>query len=384
MLISARAVVPTLGLGQVVAFASSYYLLGVLADPMAQDLGLDPAAPFAALSAAFLLSAVLTPWAGRLIEGRGGRAVLAASHIAFAAALIVMGSAPAPWMLLAGIAALGFGMAIGLYGTAFSVLVELRGVAARRPITAVSLIGALGGGIGWPLSRLAIEAWDWRAACVMWALAHLAVCLPLVLAVLPKRARPRDGHAPASTAPLAWDRRMAQMAGVFACAWFVSTAMGAHLPRLLADLGVDFDRAAWAAGLMAASAIGARLVDLVVLHRSHPVATARLATLLHPAGALVAAVGGSRFAAAIAVGQGAGNGLLSVASGVLPLHVFGPDRYAVRQAMMLTPARYLQAAAPATYALALDVSAGFALAASSGVCLLMFALTFGLRPVSGR
>ncbi|MDP3370283.1 MAG: MFS transporter [Brevundimonas sp.] len=383
MSVFVRFIVPVLGLGQVVAFASSYYLLGVLADPIAADLGLDPAAPFAALSVAFLLSAVLTPWAGRLIERRGGRAVLAASHVLFAVALLIMATAPAPRVLLAGIAALGVGMAIGLYGTAFSVLVELRGAAARRPITAVSLIGALGGGVGWPISRLATEAWDWRAACLLWALAHLAVCLPLVLAVLPKRSR-QDHPAPVPTAPVAWDRRMCRMAGIFACAWLVSTAMGAHLPRLLFDLGMDLDRAAWAAGLMAASAIAARLFDLVLLHRSHPVATARLAALLHPAGALVAAVAGPRFAAAVAVGQGAGNGLLSVASGVLPLHVFGPDRYAVRLAMILTPARYLQAVAPAAYALALDVSPGFALAASSAVCLLMFALTFGLRPVSGR
>ncbi|WP_332658549.1 MFS transporter [Brevundimonas sp.] len=381
MLNVSRAVVPVLGLGQVVAFASSYYLLGVLADPMARDLGLDPAAPFAALSAAFLLSAVLTPWAGRLIERRGGRTVLAASNVAYAAALLLIGSAPNSWVLLIGIAALGFGMAIGLYGTAFSVLVELKGAAARRSITAVSLIGALGGGVGWPLSRMAAEAWDWRAACLMWALAHLAVCLPLGLTVLPKRPC-AESHAAAPAPPVGWDRRMAQMAGVFAGAWFVSTAMGAHLPRLLADLGMSLDRAAWAAGLMAASAIGARLFDLVILHRSHPVATARLGTLLHPAGAAIAAVGGSRFAAAIAVGQGGGNGLLSVASGVLPLHVFGPDRYAVRQAMILTPARYLQAVAPAAYAVALDVSPGFALAASSAVCLVMFALTFGLRPVS--
>ena len=32
------SIVPVLGLGQIVAFASSYYLLGVLADPMAQTL----------------------------------------------------------------------------------------------------------------------------------------------------------------------------------------------------------------------------------------------------------------------------------------------------------------------------------------------------------
>ncbi|MGZ9114931.1 MAG: hypothetical protein ACXW3K_09940, partial [Brevundimonas sp.] len=77
------------------------------------------------------------------------------------------------------------------------------------------------------------------------------------------------------------------------------------------------------------------------------------------------------------------NGLLSVASGVLPLYVFGPDRYAARQALLLTPARYLQALAPAAYAVALDASPYAALAASSLVCLAMCALTLGLRP-TGR
>ncbi len=376
-----RLVVPVLGLGQIVAFASSYYLLGVLADPMARGLGLPPARLFAALSVALLISAALTPWAGRWIERRGGRRVLLASHLAFASALLLMAAAPHPVVALAGVASLGLGMAVGLYGTAFSVLVEIHGAAARRPITAVSLLGALGGGLGWPLTRLAVEAWDWRAACLLWAGLHLLLCLPLVAAILPRPPASGRTAAPASE-PIRWDGQMIRIAVVFAGAWTVATAMGAHLPRLLADLGMSPVDAAWAAGLMAASAIAARLFDLVVLHRSHPVLTVRVACFLHPAGALLASLGGARLAPLLAVGQGAGNGLLSVASGVLPLHVFGPDRYAVRQAMVLTPARYLQAAAPAAWALAIDVSTGLALALSSAVCLGMCAVTLGLRPRS--
>ncbi|MDI1328459.1 MAG: MFS transporter [Brevundimonas sp.] len=378
MSLRARLIVPVLGLGQAVAFASSYYLLGVLADPMAQTLSLEPSALFIALSVAFLISAVLSPPAGRWIERSGGRRVQAWAHLAFAAALLTMALAPSAVVLMAGVVALGIGMSIGLYGTAFAILVEWHGAAARRPITAVSLIGALGGGLGWPVSRLIIGAWDWRVACAVWALVHLALCLPLTLAVLPRR------HAASATkaAPgrIRWDRRMVQIAAVFAGGWMVSTAMGAHLPRLLDQLGLGAEHAAWAAGLMAASAIAARLFDLIVLHRSHPLATVRLACLFHPLGAGLAAWGGARLAPLLAVGQGAGNGLLSVASGVLPLHVFGPERYAARQALLLTPARYLQAVAPAAYAIALDASPHVALAASSLVCLAMCALTFGLRP----
>lgn len=381
MFLRARLIVPVLGLGQVVAFASSYYLLGVLADPMAQTLRLEPSALFTALSAAFLISAVLSPPAGRWIERGGGRRVQAWAHLAFAAALLTMALSPSAVVLIAGVAALGIGMAIGLYGTAFAILVELHGAGARRSITAVSLIGALGGGLGWPVSRMIIEAWDWRVACAVWALAHLALCLPLTLAVLPRLHAATTSKVPLE--PIRWDRRMAQIAAVFAGGWMVSTAMGAHLPRLLGQLGLGAEQAAWAAGLMAASAIAARLFDLVVLHQSHPVATVRLACLFHPLGAMLAGWGGARLAPLLAVGQGAGNGLLSVASGVLPLHVFGPDRYSARQALLLTPARYLQALAPAAYAIALDASPQAALAASSLVCLAMCALTFGLRP-SGR
>lgn len=377
-----RLLIPVLGLGQIVAFASSYYLLGVLADPMAEGMGVAPATLFTALSVAFLISAVLTPTAGRMIERIGGRRVQAFAHVAFAVSLLVMASAPVGAVLWAGIALLGVGMAAGLYGTAFAIVVERRGGEARRGITAVSLIGALGGGLGWPISRTMVEAADWRVACAAWAVAHLALCLPLTLMVLPRREAGAAAHPPQGR--VTWDRRMVQISGVFAGAWMVATAMGAHLPRLLGQLGMDAATAAWAAGLMAASAIAARLFDLMVMHRSHPLTTVRLACGLHPLGALIALVGGAKWAPLLSVGQGAGNGLLSVASGVLPLQVFGPERYAVRQALLLTPARYMQAAAPAAYALALDRSAAAGLMASSAVCLGMLALTIGLKPkVSG-
>lgn len=299
----------------------------------------------------------------------------AGAHVAFALSLLIMAWAPAAPVLWFGVSLLGLGMGAGLYGTAFSIAVEARGREARRGITAVSLIGALGGGIGWPISRALIDAGDWRLACLAWALAHLLLCLPMTLFGLP-RLRPQPAPT-ASLGRLAWDRRMVQIAGVFAGAWMVSTAMGAHLPRMLQSLGMSIEAAAWAAGLMATSAVAARLFDLVVMHRAHPLMTVRLACLLHPVGAGLA-LGSTMLAPALAIGQGAGNGLLSVASGVLPLEVFGPDRYAERQALLLTPARFLQAAAPAAYALAMDASIAAALCLSGGICLTMLALTFGL------
>ncbi len=371
-----RLLIPVLGLGQIVAFASSYYLLGILADPMAADLRTQPATMFSALSIAFLLSALITPTAGRAIERFGGRRVQAFAHAAFATALLIMASAISPEMLWVGVALLGVGMGTGLYGTAFAIIVERRGSEARRGIAAVSLIGALGGGLGWPITRAITETGDWRSACLSWAFGHLLICLPVTLLALSQRQRDADNIA--RDGRITWDRPMVQLAALFAGAWFVSTAMGAHLPRVLVALGMKVSDAAWAAGLMAGCAVAARLIDLLWLHKSHPLVMVRLACLFHPIGASTALFGGVNFAPLLAVGQGLGNGLLSVASGVLPLKIFGPERYAVRQAMLLTPARYLQAAAPAVYAIALDHSAGLALTLSGGLCMMMLGLTLRL------
>lgn len=377
--IRSRLVAPVLGLGQIVAFASSYYLLGVLADPIAAQLDVPSGWLFLALSAAFLVSAILTPTAGRWLERHGGRRVQGGAHVAFAAALLLLAAAPSPAVAVVAIVGLGVGMAIGLYSSAFAILVEIHGQGARPYITQVAMLGALGGALGWPTSRMLLQAFDWRVACAVWAAAHLLACLPLTAFVLPKRPA-RCTEAEALSGRLCWDRRMIQIAALFAGGWVVATAMGAHLPRLLEGLGLTPARAAWAAGLMGASALAARLFDLLVLHRSRPVLTVRVASLLHPLGVAMAFLGGAKLAPLLAVGQGAGNGLLSTASGVLPLHVFGPERYAVRQAMILTPARYLQAVAPAAWALAIDASPSLALALSSLICLGMCVLTFGLGP----
>ena len=50
------AVTLVLGLGQLVAFASSFYLLGVLGDPIAADLALPPTFVFSLMSVAMVVT----------------------------------------------------------------------------------------------------------------------------------------------------------------------------------------------------------------------------------------------------------------------------------------------------------------------------------------
>ncbi|WP_156378315.1 MULTISPECIES: MFS transporter [unclassified Phenylobacterium] len=368
-----------LGLGQIVAFASSYYLMGALGDPIARDLGLAPTLIFALTSASLAVSPILSPAAGRWIDRSGGKVVLLVSNLIFASALVLLARAADVAGLTLAMAALGVGMTIGMYGTPFAILVALYGEEARRPITGVAVLGGLGSAVGWPVTAWMAETMGWRGACLAWAAAHLLVCLPLVVLVTPRVVvRPRDAASPPA-APVVWDRRMIQLATIFACAWFISSAMANHMPRLLAGFGLTPSHAAAVAGLVGLAAVGVRLAEFTVLRRVPILISTRLATLLHPLGATALVSFGAKAAPLMALGQGGGNGMMTVAKGVLPLSLFGQANYGYRSALLSQPAQVLQVGGPALYGMALAESPTAALGLSSALCLVMFAMTFGLQ-----
>ena len=382
---NSTAIMLALGAGQMLAFASSFYLLGVMGDTIAHDLALRPSLVVSLMSLALLASALMAATAGRWTDTHGGKRVLILSNVVFAAGLVVMGMAPGLLFLAVGLGVIGVGMALGLYGTPFAILVEIHGDNARRSITGVALIGGLGSSLGWPLTLWLEQHLGWRGACFAWAGVHVLICLPLAVWMLPAHRpveHPVVGSAAAGPAgpaePVVWDRTMIQLAILFACAWFISTCMSTHLPRVLAAFGLTPARAAGTAALVGFAAVSVRLAEFTVLRRLPPLATTRIATLGHLTGAACLLTLGAVAAPALALGQGAGNGMLTVAKGVLPLSLYGSRNYAYRSALLTRPAQFAQIGGPALYGLALEQSPQVALALSSGLCLVMFAMTFGL------
>ena len=349
-------VVLALGTAQTLAWASSYYLPAILAGPIARDLGISETGVFAAFSAALLLSAALGPAAGRAIDRSGGRPVLCLSNLLFAAGLALLAAAHGPVLLAVAWLVLGAGMAFGLYDSAFATLAGLYGRDARGAITGITLIAGFASTVGWPLTTLLDDAVGWRGACLTWAGLHLLVGLPLNRFLVPPAPPPlpEDVAAPAVDAGVPTRGAMALLAFVFAATWVVSTGMAAILPRLLQVAGANASGAIAAAALVGPAQVAARLAEFGLMRRAHPLVSARIATVLHPLGAAALVLFGGPAAAAFTVLHGAGNGLLTIAKGTLPLALFGPTGYGLRTGLLSVPARVAQAGAPLLFGLLLD------------------------------
>lgn len=370
----------TLGTTQTLAWASSYYLPAILAVPMAAELGVSSVWVFGAFSLALVISAALGPFVGRCIDRRGGRDMLVASNLVLAVGLGSMALAQGlPSLLLAWVIT-GIGMAMGLYDAAFATLGRLLGREARAAITGVTLLAGFASTIGWPLTTWLDVQLGWRVTCLVWAGLHLAVGLPLNWR-LPQAGSLEALERSEGSAPSPPDKprlAMGLLAFVFAAGWFVSTAMAAHLPRLLQETGASLTAAVAAAALVGPAQVAARLGEFALLRHLHPLVSGRLATILHPLGAGLLTIGGLP-AAGFAVLHGAGNGMLTIASGTLPLTLFGPRGFGRRQGLIIAPARILQAGAPLLFGLLLEAVGGAALWLTSALMLSAFVALMAIR-----
>jgi predicted MFS family arabinose efflux permease len=378
-LVKRNVVVAALGTTQNLAWGSSYYLPAILAEPIAEGLGLSRAMVFGVFSGSLLLSAFLGPAVGRVIDNRGGRGVLVLSNVVLAAGLVLLALAQGIIGLAAAWAILGVGMALGLYDAAFATLAGLYGRAARAPITGITLIAGFASTIGWPLSAFLDASLGWRGACLAWAALNLLVCLPLNRLLIPPAPPPEPEAEPQGSATPSPRGAMPILAFVFASTWFVTGAMAAHMPRLLEIAGASSTAAIAAATLIGPAQVAARLVEFGVLRWIHPLVSARIAAALHPVGAGILAAFGAPAIMAFALLHGAGNGLLTIAKGTLPLVIFGPVGYGLRNGILAAPARAAQAASPLIFGLLIDWLGVGALAISAGMSIAALLALMGLR-----
>ena len=368
-----------LGTTQTLGWASSFYLPAILADRIADDLGMSSTWFFAAFSAALVVSALVGPRAGRTVDAVGGREVLAVSNVILAAGLAVLAFAHSQATLWVAWLILGLGMGIGLYDTAFAALGRIYGLEARSAITGITLLAGFASTVGWPLTAWGAVELGWRETCLAWAGAHMLLGLPLNL-LLPTSSRLAISGENGGKPHIPIDRSMLILGLAFAASWMVVSAMAVHLPRLLEASGASTVQAVAAGALIGPSQVGARILEASLMKRFHPMVSARLSVALHPIGATTLGVFGAGTASGLfTVLHGAGSGILTIARGTVPLALFGPENYGYRLGLLGAPSRITMAAAPLLFGILIDLYGAGALIVSSGLSIAAFVGLCSLR-----
>jgi MFS family permease len=354
-------IISALGITQILAWGSSFYLPAVLAKPIADDTGWSLTWIVGAVSLGLLLSGFLSPRIGRLIDRTGGKPVLATSAVLIGSGQAILALAPDLMTYVAGWLVMGLGMGCGLYDAAFSALGRLYGRAARSAISALTLWGGFASTVCWPLSAVLVDWVGWRSTCLVYTALQLLVVLPLYLLVLPRS--PPDAATDASvvTAPSAGAAAPgvrgavpALLMFVFAVGAVIMSAWSVHLLTMLQALGVSLVAAVALGALVGPSQVGARIVEMVAARfHHHPVWTQAASSSLVALGLCALALGAPVLAVALIV-YGAGSGLSSIARGTLPLALFGPTGYATLMGWLVRPSVIASAIAPWAAAMLMD------------------------------
>ena len=357
-------VVTALGVVQILAWGSSYYLLAVLAAPIARDTGWSLAWIVGALSLGLLVEGLMAPLVGDAIERYGGRPVLAISALLLAAGLGTLALAPSLPVFVMAWLVIGLGMGAGLYDAAFYTLGRLYGMEARRLITYLTLFGGFASTLCWPLSGFLETQLGWRGACAVYAAIQLVVSLPLVLTVIPQipRAALRTRQQPPSSADAGLSvsrrnprrrRQFILIAASFTITSAVSSVISVHLLTMLQLRGETLAAAVALGALIGPSQVGARVVEMLFGQRHHPVWAMVMSSVFIAIGLGALWVDLTWLSAAIIL-YGGGMGIRSIVRGSVPLAVFGIEGYASLMGRLAMPALVVGAVSPFVGAMALE------------------------------
>lgn len=357
----------TLGVTQLLAWGTTYYVPATMIDAVAADLGASRTVLLGAFSWAVLIAGFCAPAIGGFIDRHGGRPVLAAGQLVTAAGLLVLAAAPSvPWWYAAW-TVLGVGMALALYDTAFSTVGRLLGAEARPAMTGITLIAGFGGTLGFPMGTWLAAHWGWRPAVVLYAGIAVLIILPMILFLIPRAGPvppPAPRRADEAAAPTPQRRRFLflLLATFFTLRASIGAVVTIHLLLLLTGVGLTTAEAVLCAMVIGPSQVASRMVEWRLARFLTPMKSAWVGAVMLPVGVLLL-LGGAP-AVVFAVCYGISNGILTITRGVLPMHVFGPQGYATLMGRMALPSQVSQALAPTLVApLLLLVSAQAALGA---------------------
>jgi MFS family permease len=345
-----------LGVTQITAWGSIYYLFALLMEPLQAALGASKSTIVGAFTLSLLVSGLLAPVVGRAIDRRGGRVLMALASLLAAGALVALAHVSTLAQLYAVWALLGIAMAGTLYEPAFAVVTRAFVINHRRAIAVLTLFGGFASTVFWPLGQALISAYGWRDTAMIFGALNLLVCVPLHLLALPSDDPRSDfigaaspgGSSSGSLVEALRDPVFHLLAAAFTVNALVFSGMSVHLLAMLTAKGLSPIQAAALGALVGPMQVLGRLAEMSLGQRIAPSRVGTIAMALLPTSlfVLVATATSTWTFILFALLFGAGNGVMTIVRGTVPIELYGRQHYGSINGAMAAPVLIAKAAGP--------------------------------------
>jgi len=388
-----RRIVWPLAIAQIVMWAAMYYLFPALLLEWERDLGWSKTELSGAFTLALVMSAVLAPVVGRIIDRGLGRHVLACSAILAALLLALLSMVTTLWQFYAVWIALGAAMSGGLYEACFALLTRFMGAMAKQAITLVSLVAGFAGTLAFPGTHALVGIVGWRGAVVAFAAAVILIALPLIW--IGCRSLEENGathvalatHKTMETLHLLRSARYWLLAVAYMTIALDHGVLLTHLLPLLDERGIHSQTAVLAASMIGPMQVAGRLAAIAAGQRVSTLGIFMTCYLAMAIGAM--SLLGSRavpvFLVSFILFQGAGYGITSIMRPVITAEMLGRRNFGLISGFLAVPFLGAAAAAPTVAAMiwrvgGYDLVIWFAL----GACALGFLSLMAAATLSSR
>ena len=353
-----------LAVTMMIGWGSTYYVPAVLAPALRRDLGLSQEVIFSGVTVMLSVAAAIAPFAGRVMERRGARGTLVLGSLMIAAALVELSFAQGVWSYLVAWVVIGAATPLALTQGAVTAIAERAGGDARRAVSTLLLLSGFSSTISWPLTTYLSGHLGWRGTCLLFAGAHLILCTAIHAGLLRGRPMPsirddRPSPTPDAIVPASRERPAFLLTALaLSLAGFVSWGLPLQAVEILTAFGHPTETAVWVAALMGPSQVLARIAEVAFGHRAGILNVGLVSAAMMPVAVLIPMMADHSVSAAILfiVGYGVSAGAMTIVRSVLPLALFGRERYARLIGQLALPQNAAFALSPVVFASVMSAS----------------------------
>lgn len=340
-----RRIIWPFAVAETIVWASFYYSFPAILPEWERSLGWSKTELSGAFTTALILSAVLAPFVGRMVDRGHSRLVFAGSAALGSAMLIVLSQINELWQFYMAWAGIGIAMAGALYEACFAIVTKSVGTRNKQAITLITLVGGFAGTVSFPTAHHLISLIGWRGTILVFAVAVLCISLPLIWYGCRNAERFAQAQPQKQSTPHISTSTILRSATF----WFLALAFGAiavehgmiltHLLPIMADRGISSDAAVLAASMIGPMQVVGRLA--MMMAEKHVsifcVALGCSVSVTIAAACLLGTQGSAALVVVFVILHGAGYGVTSITRPVITANFLGRQSFGVVSGMLALP-----------------------------------------------